>query len=91
MEHVEIEDKAPIHRLYLDLIHSGMAFGADRWLATLQRMCERIACLMVSGSSTRDLGGGKTLQYSTFTINFYIKGLELFIHVPASFSSNSIT
>ncbi|XP_008240378.1 PREDICTED: homeobox-leucine zipper protein HDG11 [Prunus mume] len=57
VEHVEIEDKAPTHRLYRDLIHSGLAFGAERWLAALQRMCERFACLMVSGTSTRDLEG----------------------------------
>lgn len=57
VEHVEIEDKNPTHRLYRDLIHSGLAFGAERWLATLLRMCERFACLMVSGTSTRDLGG----------------------------------
>ncbi|XP_038687349.1 homeobox-leucine zipper protein HDG11-like [Tripterygium wilfordii] len=57
VEHVEIEEKIPIHQLYKDLIHSGLAFGAERWLATLQRMCERLACLMVSSNSTRDLGG----------------------------------
>ena len=68
MEHVEIEDKAPTHQLYRDLIHSGMAFGAERWLATLQRMCERVACQMVSGSSTRDLGGGKL---SAIITSFY--------------------
>ncbi|XP_071903558.1 homeobox-leucine zipper protein HDG12-like isoform X2 [Coffea arabica] len=57
VEHLEIEEKAPVHRLFGDLIHSGLAFGAERWLATLQRMCERFACLMVTGNSTRDLGG----------------------------------
>ncbi|XP_057514951.1 homeobox-leucine zipper protein HDG11-like isoform X1 [Actinidia eriantha] len=57
VEHVEIEDKSPTHGLFRDLIHSGLAFGAERWLTTLQRMCERFACLMVSGNSTRDLGG----------------------------------
>ncbi|GAV58909.1 Homeobox domain-containing protein/START domain-containing protein [Cephalotus follicularis] len=57
VEHVEIEDKAPTHRLYRDLINTGLAFGAERWLTTLQRMCERFACLMVSSTSTRDLGG----------------------------------
>ncbi|CAN0902220.1 Homeobox-leucine zipper protein HDG11 [Linum grandiflorum] len=57
VEHVEIEDRAPIHRLYRGLIYSGMAFGAERWLTTLQRMCERFACLMVSNTPTRDLGG----------------------------------
>ncbi|RXH77162.1 hypothetical protein DVH24_023436 [Malus domestica] len=57
VEHVEIEDKVPTHRIYRDLIHSGLAFGAQRWLAALQRMCERFACLMVSGTYTRDLEG----------------------------------
>ncbi|XP_027359063.1 homeobox-leucine zipper protein HDG11-like isoform X2 [Abrus precatorius] len=57
IEHVEIEDKNPVHRLYRNIIYSGMAFGAQRWLTTLQRMCERLACLMVTGNSTRDLGG----------------------------------
>ncbi|KAL7115458.1 hypothetical protein ACP275_04G184900 [Erythranthe tilingii] len=57
VEHWEIEDKAPIHHLYRELIHSGLAFGAERWLSTLQRICERFACSMVSGNSTRDLGG----------------------------------
>ncbi|GER56727.1 homeobox-leucine zipper family protein [Striga asiatica] len=57
VEHWEVEDKAPIHRLYRDLIHTGLAFGAERWLSTLQRMCERVACLLVTGNSTRDLGG----------------------------------
>lgn len=57
VEHVEIEDKTAVHRLYRELIHSGLAFGAERWMAIIQRMCERFACLMVSGTSTRDLGG----------------------------------
>ncbi|KAM1638305.1 hypothetical protein EV1_015819 [Malus domestica] len=57
VEHVEIEDKVPTHRIYRDLIHSGLAFGAQRWLAALQRMCERFACQMVSGTYTRDLEG----------------------------------
>ncbi|KAL3824944.1 hypothetical protein ACJIZ3_020973 [Penstemon smallii] len=56
LEHWEVEDKTPIHRLYRDLIESGTAFGAKRWLSTLQRTCERFACLMVTGSSSRDLG-----------------------------------
>ncbi|KAK6921380.1 Homeobox domain [Dillenia turbinata] len=57
VEHVEVEDKTLIHPLYRELVHSGLAFGAERWLATLQRMCERFACLMVTSTSTRDLGG----------------------------------
>lgn len=56
VEHWEVEDKTAVHRLYRDLIHSGLAFGAERWLANLQRMCERIACSMVAGNSNRELG-----------------------------------
>ena len=73
VEHVEIEDKTPTHRLYRDLIHSGLAFGAERWLATLLRMCERFACLMVSGTSTRDLGGGKKRTNTIFSLIEHIR------------------
>ncbi|RDX80314.1 Homeobox-leucine zipper protein HDG11, partial [Mucuna pruriens] len=59
VEHVEIEDKTLPHRLYRNLIYSGMAFGAERWLATLQRMCERLTYLMVTTNHpTRDNLGG---------------------------------
>ncbi|MCD9639035.1 Homeobox-leucine zipper protein hdg11 [Datura stramonium] len=57
LEHVGVEEKGSIHRLYRDLIHSGVAFGAERWLGSLQRLCERYACLMVSSNSSRELGG----------------------------------
>lgn len=54
---MEIEDKNPIHILFRDLTNSGMLFGAQRWLAALQRMCERFACLNVAGLPARDIGG----------------------------------
>ncbi|KAL3655420.1 Homeobox-leucine zipper protein hdg11 [Castilleja foliolosa] len=57
VEHWEIEDKEPIHRLCRDLIRSGLAFGAERWLSALQRTTERIAFLMDTANSTRDVGG----------------------------------
>ncbi|KAM0927268.1 hypothetical protein ACQ4PT_002988 [Festuca glaucescens] len=46
VEHMETEDKVPINMLYRDLVASGAAFGAHRWLAALQRACERHACLV---------------------------------------------
>ncbi|KAJ6806597.1 homeobox-leucine zipper protein ROC8-like isoform X1 [Iris pallida] len=57
VEHMEIEEKNPINSLYQDLVHSGIAFGARRWITTLQRMCERYACLMLTGANARELGG----------------------------------
>ncbi|XP_022931242.1 homeobox-leucine zipper protein HDG5-like isoform X1 [Cucurbita moschata] len=53
VEHAEIEEK-PIHQIFNNFVHSGMAFGAHRWLAILQRQCERIASLMARNIS--DLG-----------------------------------
>ncbi|CAN6245930.1 unnamed protein product [Urochloa humidicola] len=57
VEHMEIEDRVPIHLLYRDLIVSGAAFGAHRWLAALQRACERCASLATAGMPTIDIGG----------------------------------
>lgn len=56
VEHAEIEDRT-VHRIYKQLVNSGMAFGAQRWLANLLRQCERLASLMASSISARELGG----------------------------------
>ncbi|KAL1556365.1 homeobox-leucine zipper protein HDG5-like isoform X1 [Salvia divinorum] len=45
VEHAEVED-GPINTVFSSLVSSGMAFGAQRWLAVLQRQCERLASLM---------------------------------------------
>ncbi|ESQ27851.1 hypothetical protein EUTSA_v10018189mg [Eutrema salsugineum] len=57
VEHVETEEKEPTHELYREMIHKGIAFGAERWVTTLQRMCERFASLLAPATSSRDLGG----------------------------------
>ncbi|KAJ7960042.1 Homeobox-leucine zipper protein [Quillaja saponaria] len=43
VEHVEVDDTTPNHYLFRDLICSGAAYGAERWVFTLQRMSERFA------------------------------------------------
>ncbi|XP_009373477.2 homeobox-leucine zipper protein HDG5 isoform X1 [Pyrus x bretschneideri] len=53
IEHAEIEEK-PVHQIFSHYVYSGMAFGAQRWLAVLQRQCERVASLMARNIS--DLG-----------------------------------
>ncbi|KAK9103390.1 hypothetical protein Sjap_020644 [Stephania japonica] len=45
VEHAEY-DQTAIHRLFRPLIASGMGFGSQRWVATLQRQCECLAILM---------------------------------------------
>ncbi|KAL3817912.1 hypothetical protein ACJIZ3_003817 [Penstemon smallii] len=53
VEHGEVED-GPINQVFSDYVTSGVAFGAQRWLAVLQRQCERLASLMARNIS--DLG-----------------------------------
>ncbi|GLJ12410.1 hypothetical protein SUGI_0190380 [Cryptomeria japonica] len=56
VEHVEAEDGA-VHKIYQQLVSSGMALGAHRWLATLQRQCERLASFNAEKASPKDIGG----------------------------------
>ncbi|MFQ6633312.1 hypothetical protein Gotur_010593 [Gossypium turneri] len=56
VEHAEYEE-SQVHQLYHPLLRSGMAFGAQRWVATLQRQCECLAILMSSSVPTRDHTG----------------------------------
>ncbi|KAK4415956.1 Homeobox-leucine zipper protein ANTHOCYANINLESS 2, partial [Sesamum alatum] len=53
VEHAEY-DESVVHQLYRSLISAGMGFGAQRWVATLQRQCECLAILMSSNVPTRD-------------------------------------
>ncbi|EOY25185.1 hypothetical protein SCA6_005530 [Theobroma cacao] len=53
VEHAEIEEK-PVHQIFSHFVYNGMAFGAHRWLAVLERQCERVASLMARNIT--DLG-----------------------------------
>ncbi|VVB01373.1 unnamed protein product [Arabis nemorensis] len=54
VEHVEVEEKHVHHEMVREYVQSGAAFGADRWLAVLQRQCERMVSLMATNIT--DLG-----------------------------------
>ncbi|KAK6934958.1 START domain [Dillenia turbinata] len=53
VEQAEVEEK-PVPQIFNHLVNSGMAFGAQRWLAVLQQQCERFASLMARNIA--DLG-----------------------------------
>ncbi|KDP25842.1 hypothetical protein JCGZ_22872 [Jatropha curcas] len=55
VEHVEVDDRG-VHSLYKQLVSSGHAFGAKRWVATLDRQCERLASAMATNIPTGDVG-----------------------------------
>lgn len=47
MEHVEVDESTVAsNQSYKSLITSGLAFGAIRWVASLDRQCERLAISM---------------------------------------------
>ncbi|XP_062006738.1 homeobox-leucine zipper protein HDG11-like [Rosa rugosa] len=56
VEHVEVDDKTQTHRLYRDLVCGIVAYGAQRWIVTLQRMCERFGCSFDDVSSSSEFG-----------------------------------
>ncbi|AQK46345.1 Homeodomain leucine zipper family IV protein [Zea mays] len=55
VEHVEVDDRS-VHSIYKLLVSSGLAFGARRWVGTLDRQCERLASVMASNIPTSDIG-----------------------------------
>ncbi|TKY71206.1 Homeobox-leucine zipper protein MERISTEM L1 [Spatholobus suberectus] len=54
IEHVEVDDRA-VHSIYRPLVNSGLAFGAKRWVATLDRQCERLASSRANNIPAGDL------------------------------------
>ncbi|XP_059450003.1 homeobox-leucine zipper protein HDG2 isoform X1 [Corylus avellana] len=55
VENVEVDDRG-VHNLYKQLVSSGHGFGAKRWVATLDRQCERLASAMATNIPTGDVG-----------------------------------
>ncbi|KAI4365059.1 hypothetical protein MLD38_021079 [Melastoma candidum] len=53
VEHVEVDDRG-MHCIYRQLVDSGLGFGAKRWVATLDRQCERFASAMASNMPAGD-------------------------------------
>ncbi|URD96654.1 Homeobox-leucine zipper protein [Musa troglodytarum] len=54
VEHAEVEEDKPVHQIFDQFVSTGVAFGATRWVSTLQRQCERLASLMARNIA--DLG-----------------------------------
>ncbi|KAI3498889.1 hypothetical protein L1887_34675 [Cichorium endivia] len=55
VEHAEVDDRA-VHTIYRLLVNAGLAFGAKRWVATLDRQCERLASAMANNIPAGDVG-----------------------------------
>ncbi|KAL9375925.1 hypothetical protein Peur_032804 [Populus x canadensis] len=65
VEHSEYDESA-VHRLYRHILNSGMGFGAQRWIAALQRHYECMAVLLSptilgEDQTVINLGGKKSM------------------------------
>ncbi|KAM6586979.1 hypothetical protein CsatA_009584 [Cannabis sativa] len=65
VEHTEY-DASGVHQMFRSYLSSGLGFGAQRWLPTLQRQCEYLATLMSPSIPNEDqiavsLGGRRSL------------------------------
>lgn len=61
VEHVDVDDRS-VHSIYKPLVNSGLAFGAKRWVSTLDRQCERLASVMASNVPQVDGGVIQTAE-----------------------------
>ncbi|TYJ12936.1 hypothetical protein E1A91_A10G015700v1 [Gossypium mustelinum] len=55
VENVEVDDRG-VSDIYKTLVNTSLAFGAKRWVATLDRQCERLASAMANNIPAGDLG-----------------------------------
>ncbi|PPD71867.1 hypothetical protein GOBAR_DD31232 [Gossypium barbadense] len=55
VENVEVDDRG-VSDIYKTLVITSLAFGAKRWVATLDRQCERLASAMANNIPAGDLG-----------------------------------
>ncbi|KAL6509479.1 hypothetical protein OROGR_022789 [Orobanche gracilis] len=53
IEHTEYDENI-VHHLYRPLLRSGLALGAQKWVANLQTQCELFAVIMSSVTSSED-------------------------------------
>lgn len=61
-----------VHDIYKVLVNSGLAFGAKRWVATLDRQCERLASAMASNIPAGDVGGKLIFTSSHSIISLFL-------------------
>nr|XP_025886908.1 homeobox-leucine zipper protein HDG8-like isoform X2 [Solanum lycopersicum] len=62
VEHVQVYEKYQVNHIFRDLLCDREAYGAKRWIVTLQRMCERFNFQMGSTYPTRHDFKGEGLK-----------------------------
>ncbi|XP_076959401.1 homeobox-leucine zipper protein PROTODERMAL FACTOR 2-like [Bidens hawaiensis] len=90
VEHLEVDDAA-VHDIYKVLVNSGLAFGAKRWVATLERQCERLASAMASYIPVEDVGAITTLEGRKSMLKLAARMVSSFCSGVGSSTTNTWT
>ncbi|RDX76969.1 Homeobox-leucine zipper protein HDG11, partial [Mucuna pruriens] len=80
VEHVEVDDKIQTHDLFREVIIGKNAYGAERWVSTLERMCERFASASAETIPSCD-AGGVYASYSLFSVIRLPEGRKSVMHL----------
>ena len=81
-------DDRGVHNLYKQLVSSGQAFGAKRWVTTLDRQCERLASAMATNISTGDVGGNHIFLIKMIIISTIFVTLTVDFEIEFSYNES---
>ncbi|XP_022558399.2 homeobox-leucine zipper protein HDG2 isoform X1 [Brassica napus] len=85
VEHVEVDDRGGVHDLYKHMVSTGHAFGAKRWVAILDRQCERLASVMATNISPGEVGG---INIILFVLHKYFLRIIVLILIKCAVITN---
>ena len=69
---MEVYDETETHGLYRDVLRSHIAYGAERWIITLQRMCERFVFSSPEIIPINENAEGSNLLHSLLIIHLLL-------------------
>ncbi|XP_047326322.1 homeobox-leucine zipper protein GLABRA 2-like [Impatiens glandulifera] len=91
VEHLEYCKKTIVPTMYRSIVNSGMAFGAKRWVSTLQQQCERIVFSLASNVPTKDSTGVPSLAGRKSILKFVQRMTSSFCRAIGSSSYHTWT
>ncbi|XLU51582.1 hypothetical protein S245_046396 [Arachis hypogaea] len=96
VEHVEISDSIQTNPIFRDLVCSNSAFGAERWILTLERMCERIAFASMnmmpscdSGVIASPEGRKNVMEFSERMVKLFCGSLDMTGNMELQYGKNN--
>ncbi|KAE9594847.1 putative transcription factor & lipid binding HD-SAD family [Lupinus albus] len=96
IEHVEVDDRSQTHALYNDLVCSSVAYGAEKWIVELRRMCERFSLYSIEGIPDQEEVGGviNTMKGKRSVMNISERMVKIFcenLTIPYNLDMQNIT